>query len=83
MVLLLQTWQAASGNILGAGIARQPYFGQTEQSEEEVTSTSWKVLFAKTFSPETQDIVKQNVYSLVGQTFYILFAIKDYFFCNK
>jgi len=46
----------------------------------EVTGTSWKVLFAKTFSPEAQEIVKQNVHNLVWQTFRILFAIKGNLF---
>jgi hypothetical protein len=70
-------FQAASGNILFTRIAHQPCFGQREQSEGEVTTSSWKVLFAKTFSLEAQEFVKQN---LVWQTFYILFAIKGIFF---
>jgi hypothetical protein len=40
-------------------------------------------LFAKTFSAETQEIVKQNVYNLVWQTLCIWFAIRDNFLCNK
>jgi hypothetical protein len=74
MILLLQTWQhlessRVSGNILLTGIAHRPFFGQREQSVGEDTSTSWKVLFAKTFSPAAQETVKQNVHNLVWQTF--------------
>jgi hypothetical protein len=60
--------RGAYGNMLFTWIAHQPCFGQREQSEGEVTSASWKDLFAKTFSAETQEIVKQNVYNLVWQT---------------
>jgi hypothetical protein len=64
-------------------------FLDTEQSDGKVTDTSWKALFAKTFSPKAQEIVKQNAYNLVWfglAKFYILFAIEEkmlFFSCNK
>jgi hypothetical protein len=79
MVLLLQTWLAASGNILVTGIARRPCFGQKEQSEGEVTSTSWKVLFAKTFCAEAQEIVKQNMQIWFGKQFTFYLPLRNIF----